>query len=179
MQNFEIPTARAATARALSSTPRPRFRDPRGQKRRPFHAEPWGSKSARLLCLEYAPATVSRPWRPKVTTLPRKNARVQNRVPLPPEPSRARPCHGFAPLETKVTTLSRKTAGVQKRAPLPPEPSKVRPHHSFATSRPKATSLPRRTAGVQKRAPLEAKSDDRSTQNPEIPKARAATARAL
>ena len=35
--------------RALQSTPPPRFRDPRGQKRQPFHAEPRGSKSARLL----------------------------------------------------------------------------------------------------------------------------------
>ena len=50
---------------------------------------------------EYAPATVSRPSRQKVTTLPRRTAGVQKRAPLPPQPSRVRPCHGFAALETK------------------------------------------------------------------------------
>ena len=137
--------------------------------------------------LEHAPAAVSRPSRPKVTTIPRRTARVQKRAPLPPEPSRPRPCHGFAPLDTiprksggakarryrespleherfrpsrpKVTTLLRRTGGVQTRAPLPPEPSRVRPCHGFAA--------------------LETKSDDPYTQNRGGAKARAATARAL
>ena len=46
---------------------------------------------------------------------------------LPPEPSRARPCHGFAALETKSDKPSTQNPRVQKRAPLPPEPSTVRP----------------------------------------------------
>ena len=36
--------------------------------------------------LKYASATVSRPSRAKVTTFPRRTARVQKRAPLPPEP---------------------------------------------------------------------------------------------
>ena len=78
------------------------------------------SKSARRYrqsCLEYAPATVSRPARPKVTTLPCRTAGVQKRVPLPPEPSRVRPFRGFAAREAKSDDIS---------APLPPEPSRVR-----------------------------------------------------
>ena len=60
---------RAATARVLQSTPFPP---------------------------EHAPATVSRPARPKVRTFQHKTVDVQKRAPLPPEPSRARPCHGAA-----------------------------------------------------------------------------------
>ena len=64
--------------------------------------------------LEYAPATVSRPSRPKVMTLPRKTAGVQKRAPLLPEPSRARRCHGFAALETKSDDLSTQNCGGPK-----------------------------------------------------------------
>ena len=56
----------------------------------PFHAQPRASKSARPYRqspLKYAPATVSRPLRPKVTTLPQRTAGVQKRAPPPPEPS--------------------------------------------------------------------------------------------
>ena len=109
--------------------------------------------------LEYAPATVSRPSRPKVTTFPRKTAGVQKCAPLPPEPSRVRPCHGFAALETKNDDLCTQNRGAPKRAQLPPEPCRVRPCHGFAA--------------------LETKGDDFSTQNRGGPKARAATARAL
>ena len=74
----------------------------------PSHTEPRGSKSARRYCqspVEY-PATVSRPSKPTVTTLPHKTAGVQKRAPLPPEPSKGRLCHGFAPLETKSDDFS-------------------------------------------------------------------------
>ena len=100
--------------------------------------------------LEHAPATVSRPSRPKVTTLPRrtlnsKSARryrqslagvrpatvsrplrpkvttLPRRTALQPEPSRARLCHGFASLETKSDDPS-------KPAPLPPDLPQPRFH---------------------------------------------------
>ena len=109
--------------------------------------------------LEYAFATVSRPSMPKVTTLPRKIADVQKRAPLAPEPSRARPCHGFTPLDAKSDDRSTQNRGRPKASPLAPEPSRARRCHGFA--------------------PLEAKSDDPSTQNRGRPKARAASARAL
>ena len=115
--------------------------------------------------------------------------RAQKRAPLPPEPSRARPCHLSRPSTAKVRTLPRKTADVQKRAPLPAEPSRARPCHCFPPSRPKVRTLPRKTADVQKRAPLppepskvrpchgfaplKSKSDNTSTQNRGRPKARA------
>ena len=62
-----------------------------------------GSKSARRYSqspLEYAPAT--------------QNPRVQKRTRLPPEPSRARPCHGFAALETKSNDPSTQNRGGPK-----------------------------------------------------------------
>ena len=61
------------------------------------------------------PATVSRPSRAKVRTLPRKTADVQKRAPLPPEHSRVRPCHGFAPLEAKSEDPSPVPLGVRWR----------------------------------------------------------------
>ena len=119
-----------------------------------------GSKSARRYRqspLEYAPATVSRPSRPKVTALQRRTAGVQKRAPLPPEPSRARRCHGFAPLETKIDDHSPQNRGGSKpRAGTARALYRARPCHGFA--------------------PLETKSDDLSTQNRGGPKARAATA---
>ena len=44
-----------------------------------------------------------------------QNRGVQKRAPLPPEPFRVRPCHGFAPLETKSDDPSTQKRGVQKR----------------------------------------------------------------
>ena len=81
----------------------------------------YGFNSARCYCqnpLEYALATVSRPPKPKVTTFP-QNPRVQKRAPLPPQPSRARPCQGcqaFATLEAKSDDLSAKSTGPKPRA---------------------------------------------------------------
>ena len=147
------PKARAATARALYSTSLPRFRDPRGQKRRPFHAKIHGSKSARRYRqspLQYVPAKVSRPSRPKETTLPRKDPRVQKRAPLPPEPSRARPCHGFATLEAKRDDPSTQRSTGPKARAATARASRARPCHGFAT--------------------LKAKSDDPFTQNPRVQK---------
>ena len=121
-----------------------------------------------------------------VRTLPRKTADVRKSAPLPPEPSRARPCHGFATLESKVGTLPRKTADVQKRAPLPPKRSRARPWHGFASlesksedlstqnrGRPKARAAPEpsRARPCHGFATLESKSEDLSTQNRGRPKA--------
>ena len=69
-------------ARALYSTPLPRFRDPRGQKVTTLPRKIHGSKSARLL----------------------------------PEPSRARPCQGFATLEATNDDPSTQNPRIQKRA---------------------------------------------------------------
>ena len=122
---------------------------------------------------------------------------------LPPEPSRVRPCQGFAALETQTNDISTQNPRVQKRALLPPEPE-------YAPA-PEVTTFPRKTHGSKSKsargyrqsqgfAALETQSDDISTQNPppELeyaparvsrwrpkvtthprPKARAATARAL
>ena len=133
------------------------------------------------------------PSRPKVTTLPCKTAGVQKRATLPPEPSRARPCHGFAALEAKSDDP------VQKRAPLPPELSRARPCHGFAARETKSDDPSMQNGGGPKAraataralystprarpchgfAALETKSDDPPMQNRGGPKARAATARAL
>ena len=150
-QNRGGPKARAATARA-----------PEPSRVRPCQSR-GGPKARRYRqsTVEDALATVSRPSRPQlqVTTLPRRTAGVQKRAPLPPEPSRARPCHGFAPFEAKSDDPSTQNRRGSKSALLPPEPSRVRPCHGFAA--------------------LETKSDDSSTHNSGRPKARAATAREM
>ena len=89
---------------------------------------------------EYAPATVSRPsstpppWfrgdPSKSDDLSTQNPRVQKRAPLPPEPSRVRPRHGFAATLPKVTTLARKIHGSKsarryRQSPLEHVPATV------------------------------------------------------
>ena len=167
---------------------------------RPFHAEPRGSKSARRYRqspLEHALATVSRPSRPKVTTLPRKTAGVQKRAPLPPEPSRARACHGFAPLETKSDDPSAQNCESPKACAATARALyRARPCHGFAPRETKSDDPSAQNRGGPKAcaataralyrvrpchgfAALETKSDDPSAQNRGGPKACAATARAL
>ena len=108
--------------------------------------------------LEYAPATVSRHLRPKVTTLPRKTHGSKS-APLPPEPSRPRPCNGFAGLETKSddpSTQNRsKSTRRYRQSPLEYALGKVsRP------PRPKVTTIPRKIHGSKsgrgyRQSPLE------------------------
>ena len=112
-------TASSGHHRARAPTSRPRL-----------------ARCCRQRPLEYALATVSRPSRPKVTTLPRRTA---ERAPLRPKPSRARLCHGFAALETKCDDPSASKSARYR------ELSRLRPCHGFA--------------------PRETKSDDPSAQN--------------
>ena len=61
--------------------------------------------------LQYAPAAVSEPSRPKVPTLPRESQGNQKRTRQPPDPSIARPCNDFLGLTTGLWALGEVAIG--------------------------------------------------------------------
>ena len=102
--------------------------------------------------LEYAPATVSRPSRLKVTTFPRKAHGSKSARRYCQSPLKYAHATVSRPSRPKVTTLPHRTAGVQKRARLAPVPSRGRPCHGFAPleakrNDPSVTTFPRKTRG--------------------------------